>query len=111
VSKHSAAGSDKTYTRKVLDGAGSRPTCLSEGVRRYDKTFFPFYKSHTQSDTSVNEAKASDIVPLWKRWWIWLSVICIFVGIPIVIKGFFGMLGNSEPEQTTVSAPASSSAP
>lgn len=110
VSKHSAAGSDKTYTRKVLDGAGSRPTCLSEGVRRYDKTFFPFYKSHTQSDTSVNEAKAADIVPLWKRWWIWLSIICIFVGVPIVIKGFFGMLGNSEPEQVSVSAPASSPA-
>lgn len=47
------------HTPKVLDGAGSRPTCLSEGVRRYDKTFFPFYKSHTQSETSVDEAKAS----------------------------------------------------
>lgn len=111
VSKHSAAGSDKTYTRKVLDGAGARPTCLSEGVRRYDKTFFPFYKSHTQSDTSVNEAKASDIVPLWKRWWIWLSFICIFVGIPIVIIGFNGMLGNSDKPTVSASSPSPSPAP
>lgn len=110
VSKHTAAGSDKTYTRKVLDGAGSRPTCLSEGVRRYDKTFFPFYKSHTQSETSVDEAKASDIIPLWKRWWIWLAVILIFVGVPMSIKSVFAMLGSSD-KQAPVSKVSTSSAP
>ena len=102
VSKHAAAGSDKTYTRKVLDGAGARATCLSESVRRYDKTFFPFYKSHTQTEGSVQEAKASDIVPLWKRWWLWLAVILIFIGIPMSVKSLFNMLGSDDPAPVSV---------
>lgn len=108
VSKHTAAGSDKTYTQKVLDSAGSRPTCLSQKVRVYDASFFPFYKSHTLSDTSVNEAKASDIVPLWRRWWVWLSVVCILSGIPILVSGFSGMFGGSSGSASSSDSSVSS---
>ena len=111
VSKHAAAGSDKTYTRKVLDGAGARATCLSESVRRYDKTFFPFYKSHTQTEGSVQEAKASDIVPLWKRWWLWLAVILIFIGVPMSVKSLFNMLGNDEPAPVSVPVEQAAASP
>lgn len=109
VSKHTAAGSDKTYTQKVLDSAGSRPTCLSQKVRVYDSSFFPFYKSHTLSDTSVNEAKASDIVPLWRRWWIWLSVVCILSGLPIVFSAFSSMFGSSSDSASSLDSSVSSS--
>lgn len=109
VSKHTAAGSDKSYTRKVLDGAGARAACMSTGVRRYDTTFFPFYKSHTQTEGDVNEAKAADIVPLWRRWWVWLAVLLILVGVPMSVKSLLGLFGSSSPEVSQVQQPTSPS--
>jgi zona occludens toxin len=106
VSKHAAVGSDKTYTRKVYDGAGVRPACVSEGVRRYDKTYFPFYKSHTLTEDDVQEAKSSDIVPLWKRWWLWLAVLMIFLGIPMGVSSFNKMISKQSTSMTQPEKPA-----
>ncbi|WP_234493729.1 zonular occludens toxin domain-containing protein [Vibrio maritimus] len=99
VSKHSAAGSDKTYTQKVLDGAEGRPAELNTNVRTYKPRFFPFYTSHTQSDQSVNEAHASDIKPIWKRWYFWVGIPAIIIALPMSITSGLALFGNkSEPE-------------
>lgn len=87
VSKHTAAGSQKTYTQKVLDGAVSRPTCVNTNVRTYKKEFFPFYKSHTKSDSSVNEAMSKDIKPVWKHWTFYGVALCLIFVIYKVSQG------------------------
>jgi zona occludens toxin len=80
VSKHTAAGSQKTYTQKVMDGAVGRPTVMNTNVRRYKSEFFPFYTSHTKSNSSVQEAMSKDIRPIWKNWtFIGAGLCALFV--------------------------------
>lgn len=110
VSKHSAAGSDKSYTQSVYDGAVGRPAKNTSNLRTYDKKIFPFYKSHTMSDNSVKEAKASDVKPLWKQPTIVLGFLLMVIGIPMSILSVKDMLmgkGKNEVVKTNHSTAAS----
>ncbi len=60
--KMSVYGQDDAYIKKTYHGVTSRNAdFVHEEERAYDKQFFPFYKSHTQSKTAVTDAIAKAI--------------------------------------------------
>ncbi|CAG2142991.1 zonular occludens toxin domain-containing protein [Cupriavidus plantarum] len=86
VRKATALGSNSGYIRKVMDGV--RGEVVNTTVRRYDKRYFKFYKSHTKSGAGA-ELAANDIVPLWRRW--------PFIGLAIALVVLVLMLSSGKP--------------
>jgi zona occludens toxin len=84
VRKATAFGSNNGYIRKVFDGV--RGDCVNTSVRKYDKRYFKFYKSHTKTSQAGQELAANDIVPLWRRW--------PFIGLAICVVLFIGILAS-----------------
>ncbi len=85
VRKGTAFGTNNAYIRKVFDGV--RGDCVNTSVRKYDKRYFKFYKSHTKSSQAGEELAANDIVPLWKRWPFIGLALCVVLFIAIVASG------------------------
>ncbi|MCQ1056922.1 assembly protein [Photobacterium sp. ZSDE20] len=85
-SKNTALGSNETYTQKVKDGC--RGEVVNTNIRKYKKSYFPFYQSHTASNTAVKEAMASDVKPLWQHW--------SFIGAGICFLFVLGMLATGK---------------
>jgi len=83
--KNTALGSSTTYTKKVQDGY--RGAVVNVEQRKYDKKIFPYYKSHTQSSSTVNEATASDVKPIWKHWSVIGSVVLLGGVLIFVLSG------------------------
>ncbi|WP_036799687.1 zonular occludens toxin domain-containing protein [Photobacterium marinum] len=98
--KNTALGSTSTYTKKVVDGW--RGAVVNEEQRKYDKTIFPFYKSHTQSKKEVLEREASDIKPIWKHWSFVGGALFLLLGIPWLIYSLAGLFSDEEPEPEPV---------
>ena len=84
-SKNTALGSDKSYTQKVQDGC--RGEVVNTNQRRYNKSYFPFYQSHTASNTAVKEATASDVKPIWRHWSVIGSAILLGGVLIFVLSG------------------------
>lgn len=82
--KATAFGSNDRYIRKVQDGL--RGDVLNTSIRAYEPKYFPLYQSHTASNHAVQEAIASDIVPLWRRWPFMGAMIC--AGLFLAVVGF-----------------------
>lgn len=85
--KNTAMGSDKSYTKKVQDGCNGE--VVNTATRFYKSEFFPFYKSHSQSNKAVVEAQAKDIRPFWKRWPVVGTALFLGIGIPFNIWAWF----------------------
>ena len=64
--KATAFGSNDKYIRKVQDGL--RGEVVNTSIRKYEKKYFPLYKSHTLSSGAGSEYAANDVVSHWKRW-------------------------------------------
>ena len=79
--KATAMGSSSRYIKKVFDGY--RGDMVDKQVREYDKTIFPFYKSHTQASGSVLEVNSTDLKPIWKTWPFYMSFLAFALGIYI----------------------------
>ncbi len=77
--KNTAMGSSNSYTKKVQDGCNGE--VVNTSIRSYKSEFFPFYKSHSQSNKHVQEAQAKDIRPFWKRWPVVGAVLLLSVGL------------------------------
>ncbi|MGL5471795.1 MAG: zonular occludens toxin domain-containing protein, partial [Shewanella sp.] len=77
--KNTAFGSKNTYTKKVRIGDTREDINVEQ--RSYKKNYFSFYQSHTQSSGAVVESQAFDIVPIWKRWPFWGSLVCLIIFI------------------------------
>tara|TARA_Y100000588_G_scaffold392006_1_gene502443 strand:- start:320 stop:1465 length:1146 start_codon:yes stop_codon:yes gene_type:complete len=111
--KNTALGSNNTYTRKVRSGANG--DVVNTSIRKYEQAYFPFYKSHTASNSSVTEAMAADIVPIWKRWPVIGSVIFIVAGLFIMVWAFSPQDETDSIEEfptvETVQVPAASPVP
>ena len=75
--KNTALGSQDSYTKKVRQGVSG--DTVNTSIRKYKPDFFKFYKSHSASNSAVQEDLAGDITPLWKRW-------------PILGAGFFFLI-------------------
>jgi zona occludens toxin len=80
VKKNTSIGSEKSYVRKVQDGI--RGEVVNTSIRKYEKAYFPFYKSHTRGGGA--ELAAQDIVPIWKRWPFIGAALCFSVFIAIL---------------------------
>lgn len=109
-SKNTALGSDKSYTQKVQDGC--RGAVVNTNQRRYNKSYFPFYQSHTASNTAVKEATASDVKPLWQHWsFVGSAILLGGVLIFVLSGGVKNPLKAGQPveqtEQTTAVVPVS----
>lgn len=92
VRKNVALGSSSSYVRKVQDGL--RGEVVNTAIRKYDPKYFPFYKSHTQSNKSIEEAFAKDIVPIWRNW--------TFIGAAILLPiGLYFLLSRPMPFNQT----------
>jgi zona occludens toxin len=88
VRKNVALGSSNSYIRKVQDGL--RGEVVNTSIRKYDKKYFSFYKSHTQSNASIDEALAKDIIPIWRNW--------TFIGAALLIPiGLYFLLSRPMP--------------
>ncbi|WP_238970916.1 zonular occludens toxin domain-containing protein [Vibrio alginolyticus] len=74
--KNTAMGSSNSYTKKVQDGCNGE--VVNTSIRSYKSEYFPFYKSHSQSNKHVQEAQAKDIRPFWKRCLL-LVPLCFWV--------------------------------
>lgn len=86
VRKATAFGTNGSYIRKVLDGV--RGDVVNTGVRKYDKRYFKFYRSHTKTSEAGAELAANDIVPLWRRW--------PFIGLGICIVALVAILSSAK---------------
>ena len=75
--KKTAWGDENSYIRKVFDGI--RGAEMNVETRPYEPCFFPFYKSHTKSDSSA-EAYASDVKSFWASWPVRGAMICFSLG-------------------------------
>lgn len=93
--KNTALGSENSYTRKVKQGASG--DVVNTSIRKYKSSYFPFYKSHTASNASVQEAYAQDITPLWKRWPVIGSGICFVLAAVISSTIFIGKEEKVKP--------------
>lgn len=77
VRKAVAFGSSNAYIRKVQDGV--RGDVVNTSVRKYDKKYYKFYRSHTKSSEAGQELAATDIVPFWRRWPVIGFGLCVVV--------------------------------
>lgn len=77
VRKAVAFGTNNAYIRKVQDGV--RGDVVNTSIRKYDKKFYKFYRSHTKSSQAGQELAATDIVPFWRRWPVIGFVLCMVV--------------------------------
>lgn len=93
--KNTALGSENSYTKKVKQGASG--DVVNTSIRKYKKTYFTFYKSHTASNSAVQEAYAQDITPLWKRWPVIGAGICFVLSAIILSTAFMNKKDNSKP--------------
>lgn len=105
VRNNRSLGSDKSYVRKVHNGV--RGELLSQQIRTYDPANFKFYKSHTKSQSSVTEAMAQDVVPIWKHWTFKFSAPMLLLGGFFSLKACNSMLAPDpvEPVQIEAHAP------
>ena len=88
--KKSMMGQDDRYILKVHDGAvSSNASVVATHERVYEKKYFPFYQSHTKSDSAVQEATSNDIEKWYKHWTIKASVVFILFGFFIVGNKLF----------------------
>lgn len=63
--KLSAFGKDDSYVLKIHEGCSS--VVVNTKQRDYEPYVFPFYKSHTKSETSIQEANSQDVTPWYKH--------------------------------------------
>lgn len=78
--KNIALGSTKTYRRITTDGVRGAQIALT--IRKYEKEYFPLYKSHTLSSETVNEENTTDIKPIWRHWTFICAAVLLAIAIP-----------------------------
>ncbi|MBL4610917.1 MAG: zonular occludens toxin [Gammaproteobacteria bacterium] len=101
--KMSVYGDDDKYIKKTYHGVTTRNSdSIHEEERFYDKQFFPFYQSHTQSKTAIVEAVSEDIkaqlFPHKKK----LIVVFIICSIFAVIAGYSAVTSSDISKKSDV---------
>jgi len=93
--KNTALGSPNTYTQKVRTGAAGETVNTSQ--RKYKKTYFKYYQSHTASNDAVKEAHAGDVKSIWRSWPVVGSAIFMILGIGILVNLYFDHQSKNNP--------------
>ena len=105
VRKNIALGAPSSYTRKVQDGV--RGEVVNTGIRRYEKKYFPLYRSHTQGE-AVDEFNASDVRPLWKHWTFMGAAGCAAIFLTMLFTGNVHAPWDTQLSPVAKAAPAKS---
>lgn len=102
--KKTALGQEHKYILKVHDTVSlSQNSVVATHERAYDKKYYPFYKSHTLSKSSVTESTTKDIDVWWKHWSIKASVVFFLFAFFIISRGFSSL----SDKEVTVNKPIS----
>jgi zona occludens toxin len=92
-------GQDNKYILKVHDGAASsNQSVVATHERVYEKKYFSFYKSHTKSDSSVDEATSNDIEVWYKHWTIKASIV-FFVFAAFILSTKISSMTNDDTQE------------
>lgn len=108
LKKHTALGSDKSYTQFTYDGATGRPNEIDNCIRMYNDEYYGAYKSYTQSEGEVQEAKAADIKPIYKRWGLYVPFIVLIACIYYASSSYNKLTGQTEQQEVTEQVKSSS---
>lgn len=82
-------GRPKHYVLKVHSDASTRTSSVvATHERTYDKNYFNFYKSHTNSSKSVVESSPQDVKPWYKSYFIYGSALVFLLAIFSIASGF-----------------------
>lgn len=100
VRKNIALGSSTSYVRKVQDGV--RGEVVNTSIRKYNSTFFKYYKSHTLSTSDINESGSSDIKPIWSHWSFKLALVLFVFMIYWVLTHNVNPLSPPSPKPVVV---------
>lgn len=102
--------SDNAYRRYVYYyGDGKKGGLIEQDSRKYEKQFFPFYKSHTKSDGDVKEANVKDMKRWHQSWGLRITTLLLVVGMIMTFNVLSTMFGEKEtPTVKQPSMPASS---
>ncbi|WP_087023011.1 zonular occludens toxin domain-containing protein [Thaumasiovibrio subtropicus] len=95
--KASALGADNRYVYKVQDGVTG--AVVKEEIRKYEKRYFKFYKSHTASKGSVNEQGSSDITPIWKKWYVLAPAVLLPITLYFAASSMSSILNKGTEEK------------
>ncbi|GAB1110739.1 MAG: hypothetical protein SwBeaMacB_13860 [Shewanella algae] len=99
--KKSVFGDDTHYIKKTYHGVPTRNEgYVHEEEREYQQQFFQFYQSHTQSSTSVDEAKPSDIKAKLNPY-KGISIAMIVVGAVFSVMTLKSVIAPSKAEENT----------
>lgn len=97
VSKMTAMGMENRYVRKVYDGFKGAE--VNQDTRVYESQYFPFYKSHTLSN-STEEASARDVKSIWSHWTFKASAFTFLAAF-----SFIAFSLSSNDEKSLISPP------
>jgi len=105
--KKSMFGVDDEYIIKVHEGCTSLVVNTDE--RAYEPYVFKFYKSHTMSEKSIEEATTVDVVPWWKHSLMFGAGFMLFIFLLVLVF----LLNHifSDEEQSDVSLTKESPVP
>lgn len=100
--KKSAFGDNEHYIKKTYHGVAARnEDFIHEEEREYQKQYFGFYQSHTQSTSPVTEAESKDIAAsMFPRKKLVIGMVVL--GVLISIYAGKRMLTGSEVEAAEV---------
>ncbi|MFV7707662.1 zonular occludens toxin domain-containing protein [Shewanella algae] len=99
--KKSVFGDDTHYIKKTYHGVPTRNEgYVHEEEREYQQQFFQFYQSHTQSSTSVDEAKPSDIKAKLNPY-KGISIAMIVVGAVFSVMTLKSVIAPSKADEKT----------
>jgi len=95
VRKATSLGLSNRYIRKTQDGV-TRANVFDKTVRKYDKSNFLLYSSHTQSDNPVVEDSGRDIKGVFSHWSFFGSFLFITFGLFLFFSNDSIIQANSD---------------
>lgn len=94
------SGNESQYYRKVIDGLRGEP--MNTDIRTYESWVYPFYKSHTKSDVSVQEATSFDVKSINSHWIFKTSKFFLIFGFLLLAYLAYSYFDDSEPVEPPV---------
>lgn len=85
TTKLSAFGKDETYFRNTHHGFDNLRESVHRSERQYDPEWYPYYKSHTLSETSVIEAVSKEVKAVLNPY---KKISTIFIGAGLLFITF-----------------------
>jgi len=96
-------GDEGSYYRKTIDGL--RGQAMNSETRHYESWVYPFYKSHTKSDSAVAEMAAFDVKSIRSHWIFITSKLFLVIGFLVLCYLAYDFFASDDLDPSTV-APA-----